>query len=140
MRFSKSVNIFREREKLLRSHRLSVFPSFQLNVLKAAMRIPFGAVTTYGDLAKAVQQPKAARAVGGVMKRNPILLIIPCHRVINSQKRLTGFSAPGGWRPKAGYSKWKGITSMSIKIGLIHPVGINLGFHLHLGKSWGFKK
>ena len=86
----------------------SVFRPFQRNVLKAAARIPFGAITTYGNLAKAVKQPKAARAVGGVMKHNPILLIIPCHRVVNSQKRLTGFSAPGGLKTKSWLLKMEG--------------------------------
>lgn len=78
-----------------------VFRPFQLKVIKAAIRVPFGQTTTYGDLAKAIGQPKAARAVGGVMSRNPILLIIPCHRVVSSQRRLTGFSAPGGLETKS---------------------------------------
>ena len=78
-----------------------IFQPFQLRVVKAAIQVPFGQTITYGDLAKAIGQPKAARAVGGVMSRNPILLIIPCHRVVSSQRRLTGFSAPGGLETKS---------------------------------------
>ena len=85
-----------------------IFRSFQLEVIKAAFQIPFGEVTTYGDLAKSIHKPKAARAVGGAMKRNPILLIIPCHRVVNSQRRLTGFSAPGGLETKSWLLRLEG--------------------------------
>lgn len=77
-----------------------IFTPFQARVIKAAMQVAYGQITTYGELAQAIQQPKAARAVGGVMSRNPILLIIPCHRIVSAQRRLTGYSAPGGLKTK----------------------------------------
>ncbi len=84
------------------------FHAFEGDVLKAAFQIPFGEVATYGELAKSIGRLKAARAVGGVMRRNPILLIIPCHRVINSQRQLNGFSAPGGLETKSWLLKLEG--------------------------------
>src|SRR5271154_5358009 len=61
---------------------LSEAGEFDRIVLEAALRIPAGETRTYGDLAKAVGRPTEARAVGQVMARNPIPLIIPCHRVL----------------------------------------------------------
>lgn len=58
-------------------------------------RIGWGRFTGYGELAELAGSPKAARAVGGAMAANPFPLIIPCHRVIGSNKKLTGFSGPG---------------------------------------------
>jgi len=73
---------------------LSDAGEFDRMVLQAALRVPAGETTTYGDLAKAVGRPAEARAVGQVMARNPIPLIIPCHRVL-AATGLGGFSAPG---------------------------------------------
>ena len=73
---------------------LSDAGEFDRLVLQAALRVPAGETTTYGDLAKAVGRPTEARAVGQVMARNPIPLIIPCHRVL-AANGLGGFSAPG---------------------------------------------
>jgi AraC family transcriptional regulator of adaptative response/methylated-DNA-[protein]-cysteine methyltransferase len=56
--------------------------NFQLKVWNALLRVPSGAVTTYGRLAKVIGQPSAARAVGSAVARNPIAYLIPCHRVI----------------------------------------------------------
>ncbi len=69
---------------------------FGRKVLRACRRIGFGRTATYSELARRVGSPKAARAVGGVMARNPIPLIIPCHRVLRVDGGLAGFSAPGG--------------------------------------------
>lgn len=66
---------------------------FQLRVLDALAQVPFGALTTYGELARAVGSPGAARAVGMVMNRNPIAIILPCHRVIGTGGSLVGFGA-----------------------------------------------
>jgi len=70
--------------------------SFAHKVLQACRKIAFGRTTTYGDLARQVGSPRAARAVGSVMAGNPIPLIIPCHRVLRTNGGLGGFSAPGG--------------------------------------------
>ena len=61
-----------------------------------AKEIPYGETRTYRWLAEQSGFPRAYRAVGGVMKINPLPLIIPCHRIIGSKGQLTGFSARGG--------------------------------------------
>ncbi len=66
--------------------------AFQQKVWKVLLGIPYGEVRTYKDIAIAVGNPNAARAVGMAASRNPIPLIIPCHRVIGSNGKLTGFS------------------------------------------------
>lgn len=64
---------------------------FQLQVLKALQTIPYGQTTTYGAIAKQLGRPKASRAVGMANGRNPLPIVIPCHRVIGSNGSLTGF-------------------------------------------------
>lgn len=65
---------------------------FQNSVWQGLMRIPFGQTTTYGELARAIGKPRAARAVGLALNRNPIPLLIPCHRVIGKGGTLTGYA------------------------------------------------
>jgi len=67
-------------------------PPFTLRVLQACHTIPCGETRSYADLAKAAGNPKAARAVGQAMRRNPLPLIVPCHRVIGSDGSLVGFA------------------------------------------------
>jgi len=64
---------------------------FQLAVWKAIKSIPYGECRSYGDIARTLGNPGAARAVGGACNRNPVPIIIPCHRVIGSDNSLTGF-------------------------------------------------
>lgn len=64
-------------------------------VLDGVRRVPWGEVTSYGWLARAIGRPRAARAVGGAVGRNPIGLIIPCHRIIAADGTLGGYG--GGW-------------------------------------------
>ena len=64
---------------------------FQLLVLSELRRIPYGETTSYGDIAARIGRPKAVRAVGAANGRNPIPIIVPCHRVIGSGGDLTGF-------------------------------------------------
>ena len=64
---------------------------FQVQVLEELQKIPYGETTSYGDIAKRIGRPKAMRAVGAANGRNPIPIIIPCHRVIGSSGDLTGF-------------------------------------------------
>ncbi len=64
---------------------------FQKQVWEELARIPYGETISYGQLADRVGNPKAARAVGMANKKNPIPIIIPCHRVIGKNGRLTGF-------------------------------------------------
>ncbi len=64
---------------------------FSRRVLQRLARVPHGEVTTYGALARAAGNPRAARAVGTVMNRNPIPIVLPCHRVIGSNGALVGY-------------------------------------------------
>lgn len=66
---------------------------FQEKVWAALQRIPFGETRSYGQIAREVGSPKGARAVGMACNRNPILLFIPCHRVVGSTGKLVGFAA-----------------------------------------------
>lgn len=72
---------------------------FQVSVLEALKEIPYGETTSYGAIAKQIGRPKAVRAVGAANGRNPIPIIVPCHRVIGSGGDLTGFG--GGLDTKA---------------------------------------
>lgn len=73
--------------------------SFQKSVWHALLAIPFGETRSYGELAKQLGNPQAMRAVGAANGRNPISIIVPCHRVIGSSGKLTGFA--GGLETKA---------------------------------------
>jgi methylated-DNA-[protein]-cysteine S-methyltransferase len=71
---------------------------FQLKVWEALRSIPFGSSRSYGELARAIGKPSASRAVGAANGRNPISIIVPCHRVIGQDGSLTGFA--GGLEAK----------------------------------------
>jgi len=64
---------------------------FQLSVLRALQEVPYGETVSYGQLAQRVGKPRASRAVGGANARNPLPIVIPCHRVIGWNGSLTGF-------------------------------------------------
>ena len=91
---------------------LSAGTAFRQAVWDLLLAIPGGTVQTYGELAYQLNQPKAARAVGGACGANPIPLIVPCHRVVGANGSLTGFS---------GGMKWK--------IRLLRIEGIELPLH-----------
>jgi methylated-DNA-[protein]-cysteine S-methyltransferase len=80
---------------------LDGFGSFTRSVLTACRNIKFGQTLTYSALAKKLGRPDAMRAVGNALAKNPLPLIIPCHRVIRSDGAIGGFSAPGGTNLKA---------------------------------------
>ena len=65
---------------------------FQLKVWQALLKIPFGQLASYRDIANEVASPKAVRAVGSANGKNPISIIVPCHRVIGSNGTLTGYA------------------------------------------------
>lgn len=69
---------------------------FRDKVLAATRQLAYGQTTTYGDLARIVGHPRAARAVGTVMSTNRFPIIIPCHRVLASGGKLGGYSSPSG--------------------------------------------
>ena len=64
---------------------------FEVRVWEALLRVPFGRVTSYSDLAAKVCSPKAARAVGAAVGKNPVCFVVPCHRVIGKSGELTGY-------------------------------------------------
>ena len=66
--------------------------SFQLSVWKALSEIPYGETVTYKDIARAIGNIKAVRAVGMACNRNPIWIAVPCHRVVGSNQKLTGYA------------------------------------------------
>lgn len=67
--------------------------TFQIAVWRALLEIPFGATLSYGDIATRIGQPKAYQAVGMAVGANPLIVIVPCHRIIGRDARLTGFSS-----------------------------------------------
>ena len=69
---------------------------FSRSVLKACAGVPLGETTDYAALASQAGSPRAARAVGNALARNPLPLIIPCHRIVARSGLIGGFSAPGG--------------------------------------------
>jgi methylated-DNA-[protein]-cysteine S-methyltransferase len=71
---------------------------FQKEVWRALSTIPFGETRSYAEIARQIGRPKAVRAVGAANGRNPISIVVPCHRVIGSNGRLTGFA--GGLQAK----------------------------------------
>ncbi len=64
---------------------------FQLQVWRALLEIPYGETRTYGQIAKAIGQPRSARAVGLANNQNPLAIIVPCHRVIGAKGEMTGY-------------------------------------------------
>lgn len=80
--------------------------SFQKKVWQALRDIPYGQLKSYGQIAKAIGVPRAARAVGAACGKNPIPVVIPCHRVVGANGSLTGFSA--GMHRKVALLKLEG--------------------------------
>jgi methylated-DNA-[protein]-cysteine S-methyltransferase len=79
---------------------LDGFGGFSRKVLTACRNIKFGRTITYSGLAKKTGRPAASRAVGNALAKNPLPLIIPCHRVLRADGKMGGFSAPGGTNMK----------------------------------------
>ena len=77
-------------------------PDFNRQVYDLARRVPPGATSTYGELARSLGDPLLARAVGQALGQNPFPIIVPCHRIVATGGAMGGFSAPGGvatkWR------------------------------------------
>lgn len=76
---------------------------FQKEVWKALQEIPYGTTLSYAQIAKKIKRPKAVRAVGTAIGKNPASIVIPCHRVIGANGHLTGFA--GGLETKAALLK-----------------------------------
>lgn len=80
---------------------LGVGSDFERRVWQLTRQIPAGRTLSYGELAARLGEPSAARAVGLALGRNPVPLLVPCHRVLGAGGSLVGFSAPGGTVTKA---------------------------------------
>jgi methylated-DNA-[protein]-cysteine S-methyltransferase len=79
---------------------------FQNKVWQALLKIPFGQTRSYGEIAKRIGRPRAVRAVGAANGRNPVSIVVPCHRLVGSTGQLTGFA--GGLDTKARLLKLEG--------------------------------
>jgi methylated-DNA-[protein]-cysteine S-methyltransferase len=88
---------------------LDEIPAFTRSVYSAALEIPAGQTRTYGDLAKAVGNPDASRAIGQALGSNPIPLIVPCHRILAAGGKSGGFSAHGGTSTKSTLLALEGV-------------------------------
>ncbi|MCB0195933.1 MAG: methylated-DNA--[protein]-cysteine S-methyltransferase [Anaerolineae bacterium] len=88
--------------------------AFQKAVWQQLLRIPFGQTASYLDIARMVGNPKAVRAVGAANGQNPISVIIPCHRIIGSNGKLTGYGG-GLWR-KAWLLQHEGVLSTQLAL------------------------
>ncbi|MGZ4389243.1 MAG: methylated-DNA--[protein]-cysteine S-methyltransferase [Gaiellaceae bacterium] len=67
-------------------------PAFQEQVLRELALVPYGELATYGELARRIGRPRAARAVGGALNRNPVPIVLPCHRVVGATGALVGYA------------------------------------------------
>jgi len=88
---------------------ISHLTDFQQKILNYVREIPFGASTTYGEIAEAIHNPNASRAIGQVLRRNPIPIIIPCHRVLSADGTIGGYGGVMGSRRKIALLKHEGI-------------------------------
>jgi methylated-DNA-[protein]-cysteine S-methyltransferase len=85
---------------------VDLLADFHRRVLAELARVPYGEVVTYGELAARAERPRAARAVGTVMNRNPLPIVLPCHRVIGANGNLTGYG--GGLERKEALLRLEG--------------------------------
>lgn len=92
------------------------FPNFYVKVWKACFDIFPGKTLTYKQLAKKIRMPKAARAVGIALSKNPFAPIIPCHRVIRSDGKMGGYSGVGGINKKLKMLKYEEQTGKNASI------------------------
>jgi len=90
--------LLRGEKKSLRTITLDMsrIPAFNARVYETARAIAPGVTRTYGEIARAIGDASAARAVGQALGRNPFAIVVPCHRVVGANSKLVGFSANGG--------------------------------------------
>jgi methylated-DNA-[protein]-cysteine S-methyltransferase len=85
---------------------VELLADFNRRVLRELARVPYGEVVTYGELAARAARPRAARAVGTVMNRNPLPIVLPCHRVVGANGKLVGYA--GGLERKEALLRHEG--------------------------------
>ena len=83
--------------------------NFQQLVWQQIQKIPFGKTNSYGEIARSIKKPQAARAVGGAVGANPVAILIACHRVMGSSGKLTGYSGGSGLPTKRKLLDLEGI-------------------------------
>lgn len=105
-------------ETLIKAGRIAPSMTFNEKVWATCARVPAGKVVTYGDIAKALKSPRASRAVGNALNRNPYAPTVPCHRVVGSNGALTGFA--GGLDRKQSMLEREGIRVRNGKADLTH--------------------
>lgn len=88
---------------------LEGFTPFQKSVYQVVAAIPYGTVLSYLEVGAACGSPRGARAIGGAMARNPLPILVPCHRVVGSSGVMTGFTAPGGVDSKRELLSMEGV-------------------------------
>jgi methylated-DNA-[protein]-cysteine S-methyltransferase len=88
---------------------LTAVTDFHRMVLRELARVPYGETATYGALAARVGKPKSARAIGGAMNRNPIPIVLPCHRIVGAHGDLTGYA--GGLERKRALLRLEGVAA-----------------------------
>jgi methylated-DNA-[protein]-cysteine S-methyltransferase len=81
--------------------------AFQQAVWQALLNLPYGHTTSYGELARRIGRPKAVRALGAAVGRNPVSIIVPCHRVMGADGSLTGYA--GGLPRKTALLQLEGV-------------------------------
>ena len=96
---------------LLNSLKKENATDFQIKVYNVVLGIPKGQVRSYSDVAKSIGNPRAARAVGNALKKNPFPVRIPCHRVISASGAIGRYSAGGGKKRKKQLLKKEGYSS-----------------------------
>jgi O-6-methylguanine DNA methyltransferase len=92
--------------------------TFKEKVYDVTKKIPAGKVATYGQIARMVGSPKAARAIGLCMKTNPNAPVVPCHRVVSSDGSLTGYSGGKGISTKKQMLEKEGVIFKGNKVDL----------------------
>ena len=95
---------------------MSKLTEFQTSVLKTTLEIPYGEIRTYGEIAQILHKPAAARAVGGALSRNPMPILIPCHRVVGGNGHLTGYTGARGLETKQWLLLKEGVNIVSQKL------------------------
>ena len=89
-------------------------PEFNRRVYAVTRTVPPGETTSYGAVAARIGEPGAAQAVGRALGQNPFPIVVPCHRVVAADGRLTGFSAPGGIDTKRRMLEIEGATAPAL--------------------------
>lgn len=93
--------------------------SFKEKIYALCKKIPRGKVATYGQLAAMAGSPHASRAVGLCMKTNPYAPIVPCHRVVSTEGKLTGYSAGEGIKTKKHMLQQEGVSFINERVNLL---------------------